>query len=66
MTHCLLHYQKKIDKQTTLKTNVEIPVKNIESVEVERTDVLATVLSGLGIVVGALILGVLIVQPDIP
>ena len=45
---------KKIDKQTTLKTNVEIPVENIESVEVERTDALLTTLTVVGVFVGVL------------
>jgi hypothetical protein len=51
---------KKMDKQTTLKTNVELPVENIERVEVERTDVLETTLLMISVVVGTLGLIVLI------
>ena len=51
---------KKIDKQTMLKTNAEIPVENIESIEIERTDTPATILLGLGIVVGVFVLAFLI------
>ena len=51
---------KKIDNQTTLKTNVEIPIENIEIVEVERNDALATVLTTLAVLVGALGLSILI------
>jgi hypothetical protein len=47
---------KKLDKNTSLKSNVEIPVENIESIEVERTDILATVLTTIGSVVGVLAL----------
>ena len=47
------HY-KKLDEKTTLKSNVGIPVENIESVEVDRTDVLATVLITFAVVVGAI------------
>ena len=35
---------KKINKQTTLKTNVKIPIQNIETVEVERVDTFETIL----------------------
>lgn len=45
---------KKTDKQTILKTNVEIPVENIKSVEVERTNVLGTIGVILGILIGML------------
>ena len=51
---------KKIDNQTTLKTNVEIPIENIEIVEVERNDALATVLTTLAVLIGALGLVILI------
>jgi len=50
---------QKIDKRTTLKTNVRIPVENIEGVEVEKTDTAATILLGLGIVVGVFVLAFL-------
>ena len=49
---------KKLDKKTTLIYNVEIPLENIESVELEGIDVLPTVLITLGVVVG--VLGLLI------
>jgi hypothetical protein len=52
------HY-KKLDEKTTLKSNVGIPVENIESVEVDRTDVLATVLITFGVVVGVFFVGFL-------
>jgi len=47
-------FKKKLDRETTLKTVTEIPVNEIESVEVEKTDAGMTVLLTLGIVVGAL------------
>lgn len=40
---------KKLDRETTLKTNIEIPIEDVESVEVERTDVIATI--GLTVVI---------------
>lgn len=49
----------KIDKRTTLKTNVRIPVENIESIEVEKTDVLATTLLTVGVIVGVFVLALL-------
>ena len=48
----------KLNAQSTLKTNIEIPVKEIKTVEVERTNTLLTILSGLGIVLGVLFLAV--------
>jgi len=48
----------KLDAQSTLKTNIEIPVEEIKTVEVERTNTLLTILSGFGIVLGVLFLGV--------
>ena len=45
---------KILDERTTLKINIGIPVENIESVEVDRTDVLATVLITFGVVVGVI------------
>ncbi|MEJ2196826.1 MAG: hypothetical protein P8X73_18480 [Ignavibacteriaceae bacterium] len=50
---------KKLDKHRTLKFNIEIPVKEIDSVMVKRTDPLATTLTVLGVTIGAL--GILIV-----
>jgi len=47
---------KKLDKNTSLKFNVEIPVDDIEEVEVERSDTALSILLGLGIVVGVLAL----------
>jgi len=47
---------KKLDRTTSLKFNVEIPVKDIEEVEVERSDTALSILLGLGIVVGVLAL----------
>jgi hypothetical protein len=49
---------KKLSKNKSLKFNVAIPVVDIEGVEVERTDALATVLTTLGVLVG--VLGLLI------
>lgn len=54
-----------LDKQTTLKTNLEIPVDKIESVEFEKTNTLLTILSSFGIVIGVLVIWVLLAQPDI-
>ena len=51
---------KKLDKNTSLKFNVEIPVDDIEEVEVERSDTALSILLGLGIVVGVLGLIVLV------
>ena len=45
----------KIDAQSTLKTDMEIPVEEIETIEIERTDVLATTLLALGITIGVLV-----------
>ena len=45
-------FSKKLDRETTLKTVVEIPVENIESVEVKRSDSGLSFLLGLGVVVG--------------
>ena len=49
----------KIDKRTTAKLKVKIPVETIETVEVEKTDVVATVLTTLCVIVGvfAIIVG---------
>lgn len=47
---------KKLDKNTSLNFNVEIPVNDMEIVEGERTDVLLTTLTVLGILVGILAL----------
>ena len=51
---------KKLDRTTSLKFNVEIPVDDIEEVEVERSDTALSILLGLGIVVGVLGLIVLV------
>ena len=59
---------KKLDKNTSLKSNVyyvktfyfEIPVEDIEEVEIERTDALATTFTVLGVTIGALGLLILI------
>ena len=53
---------KKLDKNTSLKSNVyyvktfyfEIPVEDIEEVEIERTDALAPVLINFAVVVGVI------------
>ncbi len=42
---------KKLDERTTLKINFGIPVENIESVEVDRTDVLLTTILVVGILI---------------
>ena len=47
---------KKLDRTTSLKLNVSIPVDDIEEVEVERSDTALSILLGLGIVVGVLAL----------
>ena len=47
---------KKLDERTTLKINFGIPVENIESVEVERSNTTLSILLGLGIVVGVYVL----------
>ena len=54
----------KIDKQSTLKTIEKISVEEMESVEVEKTNTLLTILSGFGIVIGVLVIWVLLAQPD--
>jgi len=41
-----------LDKHTSAKQKVNIPVETIEIVEVEKTDVVATVLTTLGVIVG--------------
>jgi len=41
-------FSKKLDRETTLKTVVEFPVKDIKSVEVQRTDSGKTFLTVLG------------------
>jgi hypothetical protein len=41
---------KKLDRTTSLKFNIAIPVEDIEEVEIERTNILVTVLIGIGIV----------------
>ena len=50
---------KKLDEKTKLKSNVEIPVEDIEEVEIERTDVIATVLITFVVVVGVFVLALL-------
>jgi hypothetical protein len=58
----------KLDKQSTLKTAVEIPVEEIEKVEVERTDAAATTVAVIGSIVGAIALFIVIgmlVHPEI-
>ncbi|MBE0571505.1 MAG: hypothetical protein IH618_08175 [Ignavibacteriaceae bacterium] len=42
----------KMDRRTTYKLKVEIPVEEIATVDVERTDALATILLALGITIG--------------
>jgi len=44
----------KIDKRTTYRLKVEIPVEEITTVEVERTDAIASILATLGVLVGIL------------
>jgi hypothetical protein len=41
-----------LDKRTSAKLKVNIPVETIETVEVEKTDVVATVFTTLGVIVG--------------
>ena len=43
-----------MDKKTTLITDVEIPLKDIEKLEIERTDALLTTLTVIGVSIGAL------------
>ena len=47
---------KKLDKKTSLKFNVEIPVNDMENVEIERNDALLTTLIVLGALVGVVFL----------
>ena len=55
---------KKLDERTTLKINFGIPVENIESVEVERSNTTLSILLGLGIVVGVYaLIGLLTFDP---
>ena len=44
----------KYDAQSSTITNLEIPVEEIKTVEVERTDAVATILTVFGVLVGAL------------
>jgi len=41
----------KLDAQSTLKTNIEIPVEEIKTVAVERTDVLGTTFLLIGVAI---------------
>ena len=50
----------KMDRRTTYKLKVEIPVKEIATVDVERTDALASIFATLGVLVGILGLVILI------
>ena len=45
---------KKLDKQTKLKFKQSIPLREIEVVELEKTDAVATIFTSLGIFVGIL------------
>ena len=40
---------KKLDKKTTLRTNYEIPVKDIEKLEIDRNNALLTTLTVIGV-----------------
>lgn len=51
----------KIDRRTTYKLKVEIPVEEIATVDVERTDALGTIFSTLGVLIGVFGLIILIV-----
>ena len=51
---------KKLDRTTSLIFNVEIPVEDIEQVEIERSDALLTTFTVVGVFVGVLGLIVLI------
>ena len=51
---------KKLDRTTSVISNIAIPVEDIEEVEIERTDALATTGLVIGITLGALGLLVLI------
>ena len=44
----------KYDAQSSTITNLEIPVEEIKTVEVERTDAVATILTVFGVLVGVL------------
>ncbi len=48
-----------LDARTTIQYHFDIPIEDIEEVEVERTDVLATVLITFGVVVGVFFVGFL-------
>ena len=45
----------KVDNESSLKMSAEIPVEEIQSVEVERTNTLVAVFSVIGIVIGILL-----------
>jgi len=47
---------KKLDEKTSLKYNVEIPVNDMEKLEIKRTDVVATTFTVIGLTVGILAL----------
>ena len=48
-------FSKKLDGQSTLKMVAEISVKDIESVEVEKTNAALTLLATLGVIIGSVI-----------
>ena len=50
----------KMDKRTTYRMKVKIPVEEIERVEVERTDAFATTITVFGSLVGVLVIITLI------
>ena len=54
----------KLDRQSTLETSVAIPVKEINVVEVESTNTIMAILSVIGIVIGIVLIGIFIAQPD--
>jgi hypothetical protein len=47
-------FSKKLDRETTLITDVELPIKDVETLEVQRTDSGLTALLILGSIIGLL------------
>ena len=57
---------KQINKQTTLKTNVKIPIQNIETVEVERVDTFETILLTSSIAIPILLMAIIAAAGGLP
>jgi len=48
-------FRQKLDRQTTIKTLTEIPIKDIKSVEMEKTNTELTILATLGVTFGGIV-----------